>query len=322
MVETKSMNMPKVSVIVPVYGVENYIERCARSLFEQTLGDIEYLFIDDCTPDNSIDVLKRVLKDYPLRENQVKIFKMSQNSGQAKVRKFGISQVTGEFTIHCDSDDWIEPQMYEAMYDLAKRKGVDITICDYYISTDESDKRVAQDIPSSKDDLLGSIIDGRVHSSCCNKLVKRSLYDNVEMWPKANMREDLALMTQLIYYSTSFAYLPHSFYHYYVNQTSISQNNEVEHLISRYKQSVQNYESIMSFLRKRKCLDRYNNEIQYLQFHIKIELAPLTFRKEQYHYWCDAFPELKVKDVLLLKIPLKRKMKYLLFSIVELLKRL
>lgn len=69
MVETKSMNMPKVSVIVPVYGVENYIERCARSLFEQTLGDIEYLFIDDCTPDNSIDVLKRVLKDYPLRGN-------------------------------------------------------------------------------------------------------------------------------------------------------------------------------------------------------------------------------------------------------------
>lgn len=320
------MEIPKVSVIVPIYKVEKYIARCAESLFDQTLDGLEIIFINDCSPDNSMKVLEETIENSKLKleksETHIRIVNMPTNSGQTAVRRRGVQLCTGEFVIHCDSDDWIEPQMYEAMYDLAKRKGVDITICDYYISTDESDKRVAQDIPSSKDDLLGSIIDGRVHSSCCNKLVKRSLYDNVEMWPKADMREDLALMTQLIYYSTSFAYLPHSFYHYYVNQTSISQNNEVEHLISRYKQSVQNYESIMSFLRKRKCLDRYNNEIQYLQFHIKIELAPLTFRKEQYHYWCDAFPELKVKDVLLLKIPLKRKMKYLLFSIVELLKRL
>lgn len=320
------MEIPKVSVIVPIYKVEKYIARCAESLFDQTLDGLEIIFINDCSPDNSMKVLEETIENSKLKleksETNIRIVNMPTNSGLPAVRRRGVQLCTGEFVIHCDSDDWIEPQMYEAMYDLAKRKGVDITICDYYISTDESDKRVAQDIPSSKDDLLGSIIDGRVHSSCCNKLVKRSLYDNVEMWPKANMREDLALMTQLIYYSTSFAYLPHSFYHYYVNQTSISQNNEVEHLISRYKQSVQNYESIMSFLRKRKCLDRYNNEIQYLQFHIKIELAPLTFRKEQYHYWCDAFPELKVKDVLLLKIPLKRKMKYLLFSIVELLKRL
>lgn len=320
------MEIPKVSVIVPIYKVEKYIARCAESLFDQTLDGLEIIFINDCSPDNSMKVLEETIENSKLKleksETNIRIVNMPTNSGLPAVRRRGVQLCTGEFVIHCDSDDWIEPQMYEAMYDLAKRKGVDITICDYYISTDESDKRVAQDIPSSKDDLLGSIIDGRVHSSCCNKLVKRSLYNNVEMWPKANMREDLALMTQLIYYSTSFAYLPHSFYHYYVNQTSISQNNEVEHLISRYKQSVQNYESIMSFLRKRKCLDRYNNEIQYLQFHIKIELAPLTFRKEQYHYWCDAFPELKVKDVLLLKIPLKRKMKYLLFSIVELLKRL
>lgn len=320
------MEIPKVSVIVPIYKVEKYIARCAESLFDQTLDGLEIIFINDCSPDNSMKVLEETIENSKLKleksETNIRIVNMPTNSGLPAVRRRGVQLCTGEFVIHCDSDDWIEPQMYEAMYDLAKRKGVDITICDYYISTDESDKRVAQDIPSSKDDLLRSIIDGRVHSSCCNKLVKRSLYDNVEMWPKANMREDLALMTQLIYYSTSFAYLPHSFYHYYVNQTSISQNNEVEHLISRYKQSVQNYESIMSFLRKRKCLDRYNNEIQYLQFHIKIELAPLTFRKEQYHYWCDAFPELKVKDVLLLKIPLKRKMKYLLFSIVELLKRL
>ena len=62
--------MPKVSVIIPVYGVEKYIERCARSLFKQTLDDIEYLFIDDCTPDDSVDVLRNVLEEYPNRKSQ------------------------------------------------------------------------------------------------------------------------------------------------------------------------------------------------------------------------------------------------------------
>ena len=81
--------MPKVSVIVPVYGVEKYMERCARSLFEQTLDDIEYLFIDDCTPDRSIEILQQVLEEYPHRKPQVTIHRMEQNSGQAAVRKWG-----------------------------------------------------------------------------------------------------------------------------------------------------------------------------------------------------------------------------------------
>ena len=73
--------MPKVSVIVPIYRREKYIERCVRSLLEQTLGDIEYLFIDDCTPDKSIEILKSVLEEYPLRKKQVVVHAMEKNSG-------------------------------------------------------------------------------------------------------------------------------------------------------------------------------------------------------------------------------------------------
>lgn len=105
--------MPKVSIIIPVYGVEKYIERSARSLFEQTLDDIEYLFIDDCTPDKSVEILKRVLEEYPHRKSQVVIHRMEQNSGQAKVREWGMRNATGEYVIHCDSDDWVDMHMYE-----------------------------------------------------------------------------------------------------------------------------------------------------------------------------------------------------------------
>ena len=126
--------MPKVSVIIPVYGVENYIERCARSLFEQTLDDIEYLFIDDCTPDQSIKVLQQLLEEYPQRKHQVIIHRMEHNSGQAAVRKWGMQNATGEYVIHCDSDDWVDLDMYRAMYEKAKSDNSDFVVCDFIVT--------------------------------------------------------------------------------------------------------------------------------------------------------------------------------------------
>lgn len=91
--------MPKVSIIILVYNIEKYIEKCARSLFQQTLDDLEYIFVNDCTPDNSINVIQDVLKDYPSRKNQVKIVNLEINSGQAAARKRGVLEATGEFVI-------------------------------------------------------------------------------------------------------------------------------------------------------------------------------------------------------------------------------
>ena len=78
--------MPKVSVSVPIYNVEKYIEKCVRSLFEQTLDDIEYIFVNDCTPDKSMDILRRVLVEYPQRQEQVKVIDHKVNKGSATVR--------------------------------------------------------------------------------------------------------------------------------------------------------------------------------------------------------------------------------------------
>ena len=82
--------MPKVSVIIPVYGVEKYIERCARSLFEQTLEDMEFIFVNDCTKDNSIDILLRVIDEYPKRKSQVHILNHEFNKGLPVARQTGI----------------------------------------------------------------------------------------------------------------------------------------------------------------------------------------------------------------------------------------
>ena len=112
--------MPKVSICIAVYNVEKYIEQCVRSLFEQTLDDLEYIFVDDASPDASIDVLLRVLEDYPHRKNQVKLLRHETNQGVAVARKDAIAAATGEYIIHCDPDDWVDLDMYEKLYVKAK----------------------------------------------------------------------------------------------------------------------------------------------------------------------------------------------------------
>ena len=77
------MDNPKVSIIVPIYRVEEYIERCAESLFAQTFDDIEYIFVDDCSPDKSVEILQRTLEKYPHRKRLTRIERLSSNSGQA-----------------------------------------------------------------------------------------------------------------------------------------------------------------------------------------------------------------------------------------------
>ena len=124
--------MPKVSVIIPVYGVEKYIERCARSLFEQTLDDIEYIFVDDCTPDRSIEILKTVLEEYPNRIPQTRILRNEHNLGAAGSKDAGMKIATGEYLMFVDSDDWIDSDGVQRMYEFASREEVDISYCNFY----------------------------------------------------------------------------------------------------------------------------------------------------------------------------------------------
>ena len=127
--------MPKVSVIIPVYGVEKYIGRCARSLFEQTLDNIEYIFVDDCTPDKSMEVLQAEIEKYRLRfaeeKKVVRTTRMPSNSSQAAVRRHGSQLATGDYIIHCDSDDWVDTDLYEKMYNEAINSGADVVFCPF-----------------------------------------------------------------------------------------------------------------------------------------------------------------------------------------------
>ena len=128
----------KVSIVVPVYNVAPYIEQFARSVFEQTLEDIEYVFVDDCSPDSSMDILLSVLEEYPHRKQKVKIVRHEKNMGIAVTRKDGYMKSTGEYMIYVDSDDYLEPRMLELMYAKAKEHDADMIVCDIYLYNKEN----------------------------------------------------------------------------------------------------------------------------------------------------------------------------------------
>lgn len=303
--------MPKVSVIIPVYGVEKYIERCARSLFEQTIDDIEYLFIDDCSPDKSVEILKHVLEEYPQRKDQVVIHRMEQNSGQAKVREWGMRNATGEYVIHCDSDDWVDVDMYEKMYKKSVSADYDIVVCDYYESDGISHVRKNEYISDKVEETMSSILLKKTHSVLWNKLVKKSIYNNEIIYPIANNAEDYALLVQLAYHSKSFGYVNEPLYFYFYNTSSLTKVMTNENLINRFNQSVSNIGIVESFLRKNQSLAKYSDELDCIKVIEKEILISSSFDKELYKKWAGAYKEIFPRILLNNKINLRRKLRFI-----------
>lgn len=311
MVETKSMNMPKVSVIVPVYGVEKYIERCARSLFEQTLDDIEYLFIDDCTPDKSVEILKRVLEEYPHRKSQVVIHRMEQNSGQAKVREWGMQNATGEYVIHCDSDDWVETDMYCIMYEDAKRTDADIVMCGYKATDGVKVFKECYHQQTNKAKLLSSLLTLHESWSVWNKMCKRSLYDSDIVYPTLAMGEDMVLTTQMVLNAHRIAVVNKALYNYFYNPNSITKVQSESSRYKHWKDSAENAKTVISIFKKKRLEHEYANELVYLKF-LQKELAGDLARKKNYSKeWFEMFQEINWKTFSNPFISNSRKLKFL-----------
>ena len=110
----------KISVILPVYNVEKYIEKCIQSLLDQTLKDVEFIFVDDCSPDNSVEIIKRY------NDPRIKLIRHNVNKYTAEARNTGVKAATGEYIAFLDPDDYIENNFLERLYDLAKKNNADI----------------------------------------------------------------------------------------------------------------------------------------------------------------------------------------------------
>lgn len=283
--------MPKVSIVIPVYKVEKYIAECAKSLFEQTLDDIEYIFVNDCTPDESIEVLLEVLQQYPNRKPQVKIINHKKNLGAAIARKNGILAATGKYIIHCDSDDWAEPKMYQLLYEKAKEENLDIVISSYIEKCTDSAVIHEQNLG---DNPFSKIISSPILCSLWNKLVRRDIINwNNVLYPSHHMMEDAVLCAQMFYFAKKVGYVNQPLYYYRVNDDSICHISTEEGDLKRWNEAFENVKIIEHFLKQEQADKRYKNVLIQSKANVRGFLMPQLQKNNKYYkLWYNTFPEL------------------------------
>ncbi len=210
----------KVTIITPIYNVEKYIERCVVSLFEQNFDDIEYIFVNDCTPDNSVEILEKIIEKYPNRKPNIKIIHHKENKGLGSARKTGLEQATGEYIVHIDSDDWVELDMVSSLYNKAKETDADIVGCDY-VKHFKSGKEVIvkSNYGVTKEENFAKILLGKekeISPNVWSKLVIRELYVKNNIYPPTQITfsEDWWLMIRLFSVADKIAYIPTVLHHY------------------------------------------------------------------------------------------------------------
>ena len=241
--------MVDVSVIIPVYNVEKYIKRCLDSLVNQTLENIEFILVDDGSPDGSAEIIKEYADKFP---NKI-VYLYQDNAGQGAARNAGYRIAKGKYIGYVDSDDYVDTNMFKKLYDKAKEDNSDMVICGCYNVDEETGHMVSdcnQDI--HKLDIENAIF-GKM--AVWNKLYRRELIEGIEFRSKV-WYEDLDFTIRAISKAQKISFLNEPLYYYVVRFGSTMNNNNCE----------RNLEILDAFetLKKEIVSKKYNEVIECL----------------------------------------------------------
>lgn len=281
----RNMTAYKVSVIVPIYRVQMFIERCAKSLLSQTLKEIEFIFVNDASPDNSMKILRNVISRYPKRN--IIILEHEHNKGLPAARNTGLSIASGEYIFHCDSDDFVEPDMLLTMYEKAKQTDADIVWSDWYLTFKQNERYMKEPSYATPYEALRGILSGTMKFNVWNKLVKHRLYtDNKIYFPSGHaMGEDMTMIC-LIGCAKSVSYIPRAFYHY----VRINTNAYTQTVNSKALQDIRyNVNKVLTFLKDKTCPIK-SEEINFFKLNVKLPFL-ISDDKIQYKLWEEWYPE-------------------------------
>lgn len=243
--------MPKVSIIVPVYNVERYIVRSMDSLVNQTLKDIEIIVVNDGSTDNSKKLIEIYQEKYP---NKIKLVD-KENGGLSDARNYGIPYAIGEYIAFLDSDDYVELDTYENMYNLAKKENSDMVECNFIW---EYPKKIKIDIGkkySGKHEMIE-----KIRVVAWNKLIKRQVIEKSKIqFPKGYRYEDVEFTYKLIPYLENISFLEEPCIHYIQRQNSIS-NMQNE----RTKEIFVVLNNVIKYYKELEIYEEYKNELEYV----------------------------------------------------------
>ncbi len=270
------MTNPKVSILVPVYGVEQYIERCAVSLFEQTYDNIEYIFVNDATRDNSIAVLNTVINRYPHRQPAVRIIHHPQNKGLSAARNTAIAHSTGEYILHVDSDDYLSPDAIAHLTAKALQTRADIVLFDTNVLTDNG--IVAEQVRyTDKQTYIKGLLQHTAKCAHWNKFYRGDFYrqSGIRSCEDIRLAEDYAVTPRLVHAAQTIAVLHEPLYFYETrNQSSYVHNLTRSAIESQYRAD----KVLVDWFRKVQDADTYRDIVNVLPLRSMVSLIKRSDR--------------------------------------------
>lgn len=243
--------MKSVSVIVPFYNVENYIEKCLQTLVGQTLDDIEIILVNDGSKDRSKIVVDKFLKQHPEKI----VYLEKENGGLSDARNYAIPYAKGEYIAFLDSDDYVEKTMYKDMYELAKKEDSDMVECNFYWEYPDKKKEDVGIVYNGKKEMLE-----KIRVVAWNKLIRKEVLEKSKvLFPKGLRYEDVEFTYKLIPYLDKISFLKKPCVHYIQREGSIS-NNQNE----RNEEIFDILANVIDFYKANNLYDEYKDELEYV----------------------------------------------------------
>lgn len=263
------MSKIKVSVIVPVYNVEKYLEKCLDSLGRQTLKEIEVIVVNDESPDNSQKIIDKYSKKYPTIHGYQK-----KNGGVSDARNFGIKEAKGEYIAFVDGDDYVTTDMYEKMYNKAKSGNFDIVVCDLnYVYEDGSIKKVSSKIEKDTTNIKKTYVN--MYPCVWNKIYKRELFNKKIEFKKGVWFEDVEFLYKIFPYIKNIGVVKEPFNQYVQRAGSITKTFD-----KRLYNYIDNFNGLIEFYKDRGLYEDYKKELEYCY----VRYLYATFIKQAAHF--------------------------------------
>ena len=262
-----------VSVIIPVYASERHIEQCARSLMDQSMQNgIEFIFVNDCSPDRTMDILQSVLLDYPSRKDQITVINHSRNLGAVQSRKDGALVAKGEYVLCCDHDDWMEKEMVSRLYEATGNGQADMVECGFFRY--RQNKRIGIYLPCQDDRDFPDLWNAYLWIHLIRKDLFLSHYDD---FLPCKYCEDVFPLCYFYYYAKEKRTLPVPLYHHVDNPDSITHAMDIA-MTGPVIQK--NFSRLDRLYRSRRFRKTYHKFLFYLKYS-----ARSSFHSSWQFYW-------------------------------------
>jgi len=246
----------KITIIIPVHNTEKYLCRCLDSILAQTFTDFECILIDDFSEDNSVEICE----SYAKKDNRIIVLKNTENIGTSLTRQKGLRYAKGEYIQFVDSDDYIEKDMLEKMYNKASTENLDIVFCDFIAYQESGNIYWDAGIDNRSKIEIIRHIGVKINSvTACswNKIIKKHIFDNV-VFSSTSYGEDKYTSLQTTYYAEKIGYINTAFYNYIINSNSSC--NDVKYELRRKIEHFDNYKLVVKFL-----TEKYGNDIELFE---------------------------------------------------------